>query len=221
MTHLGRAPREVYRVYGEEEFWAHAEQELITPGGEAGVDVANTPGRLFRRALVSTLLLSTVGAVGVLAITTRAPRASRGGVVAGARLLAAARSLISVSGGRAHVWQPPHPATSPVFARSRAALAARVVASARTVPPGARTGSPANLGAPGAPDTPLPSQAATAPAQASQAAAQATEATAQATEAPRQPPATSAVESPPRAPAPAAAAAPAAEQGQSEFGFER
>lgn len=212
MTSLRRAPREVYRVYDEDEFWAHAERELSAAGGRAaGVGAADTRRRSLHRALVSSLLLSAIGAVGLLAIASRAPGTPRGRAPASARLLAAARSLISTRGGRAHVWHASASSGAPAVstqaaARTDGALVGRVLERARVAPRTAPTSTPVYAGATSAPDAPAVSQAVPAVAQAPEAPAQAA--------------APSTVEPPPRARA-AATAAPPAAQGQSEFGFER
>jgi hypothetical protein len=99
MTLLRQAPREVYRVYGEEEFFACAANgehlELTTPA---------TGVRRVHTVAGATMVLAAMGAVGaLLAITSRS--AAGDGRRVGASLLAATGSLVSSRGVRTHVWR--------------------------------------------------------------------------------------------------------------------
>jgi len=101
MTLLRRAPREVYRVYGEEEFFACA-------GGDERLEVAASgmgERRRLQRVAGAAMLLAAVGAVGgLIAITSLSPVAGDGRRV-GAGLLAATGSLVASPAARAHVWR--------------------------------------------------------------------------------------------------------------------
>ena len=99
MTLLRRAPREVYRVYGEQEFFACA------PGGEHVEATMPAIGvRRLHRVADATMVLAAMGAVGaLLAIATRS--AAGDGRRVGAGLLAATGSLGSSRGSRTHVWR--------------------------------------------------------------------------------------------------------------------
>ncbi|HYB24114.1 MAG TPA: hypothetical protein VED41_09975 [Solirubrobacteraceae bacterium] len=134
MTLLRRAPREVYRVYDEEEFWqlhaAAAEGECVHAGASTAA------GQTLRRLAVSTVLLAVIGIVGVLSAIARAPSASRGGRRAGSRLLASTAPLVSA---HAHIWRQggsrqARPGRARVTAPGHKALIARVIATARELP---------------------------------------------------------------------------------------
>jgi hypothetical protein len=130
MTLLRRAPREVYRVYGEEEFFTCAtngeHMELATP--------ATGVRRLYRIA-GATMVLAAMGAVGALvAIASRS--AAGDGRRVGAGLLAATGSLASSRGARTHVlWRGSADADGPRHrgAPARPADRARQVELARQI----------------------------------------------------------------------------------------
>ncbi len=116
MTLLG-APREVYRVYGEEEFFARVERGLsVGRGAGERMDAAPSAkgGRMLRRAASSTLLLAVIGVVGGLVAITGVPSSSRRGRRAGApaggtRLRAATGvgSLVASRAAGVQVWRAP------------------------------------------------------------------------------------------------------------------
>lgn len=100
MTLLRRAPREVYRVYAEDEFFDG-------PGLEKCFEASRsrTDGRLRRFAGV-TMLLAAAGTVGGMVANTSMSSTGNGrragaGLLAGASLLGAARVA------QARVWQQP------------------------------------------------------------------------------------------------------------------
>jgi hypothetical protein len=99
MTLLRRAPREVYRVYSEDEFFAAA-----TPDEDQGtVSHPNSAGHQLQRIAGVTILLAVVGAVGgMVAITSvsRVAGARRRGI---GRLSAASGSPVRARGGVAPV----------------------------------------------------------------------------------------------------------------------
>jgi DNA-directed RNA polymerase specialized sigma24 family protein len=103
MMLLRRAPREVYRVYGEEEFFATAADERSEPTDGAGE-------HRLQRVAGATVLLAAAGAVGgLIAITSLstaagARRRARADLLAGVRLSGHARAA------RSRVWREP---TSP------------------------------------------------------------------------------------------------------------
>lgn len=99
MTLLRRAPREVYRVYAEDDFFA-------SPAIDEGFRVAGSgTERRLLRLLGGAMLLAVVGAVGALIAITSASPASRAGRRLGSGLLAAAGSLGSSRRAGAHVWR--------------------------------------------------------------------------------------------------------------------
>ena len=100
MTLLRRAPREVYRVYGEEEFLAYA-------GGDERFEAAGsgTGERRLQRVAGATMLLAAMGAVGGLVAITSLSSVAGDGRRVGAGLLAATGSLVSSRAARAHVWR--------------------------------------------------------------------------------------------------------------------
>ncbi len=198
MTLLRRAPREVYRVYGEEEFFAlAAPDERFEPSG-------GTVERGRHRVAGATLLLAATGAVGglialnSLSVVTGARRR------AGAGLLTATRSLASSRAPRAEVWSEAPSARGSRRARLReqggAQRAGRLsVVSGMSTRRPVRTGQPVRAvpragaserAAAGGGRTRSPQTAVAAPAQPVQVTA-------------------------------SAAAAPPQRSGQSEFGFER
>jgi hypothetical protein len=126
VTLLRRAPREVYRVYGEDEFWASSERELLDGGNRVGRTdaTASAAGRRpLRRMVVSTALLAGAGAVGgLMAVTGAAPsphatQRAVAGVLARDGFVAAPRA------GGVHIWRE---RASSHVSRSRAAWARRV-----------------------------------------------------------------------------------------------
>jgi hypothetical protein len=111
MTLLRRAPREVYRLYSEDEFLGGAvvDRRLDAPtaGGE----------HRLRRVAGATMLLAAVGAVGGLVALSESSPATRSGRRAGAGLLALAGSLGSSRAAPARPARvPPRP---PAVRRSR------------------------------------------------------------------------------------------------------
>lgn len=138
MTLLRRAPREVYRVYDEEEFFAADAREEHVQAAAPGTGV-----RWPQRVAGATVLLAVTAAVGgVVAIAGTRP-ARGGGRRAGASLLAATGSLVSA---RARVWRAPAGSggprrqgspsrrardVPPSWARARVAIGARAEARPR------------------------------------------------------------------------------------------
>jgi hypothetical protein len=100
MTLLRRAPREVYRVYGEREFLSDAWQDERR---EAAVSEIG-PRRL-QRVAGTTMLLAATGAVGGLVAITSLSSVAGDGRRVRANLLAATRSLVSSRAARAHIWR--------------------------------------------------------------------------------------------------------------------
>jgi hypothetical protein len=98
MTLLRRAPREVYRVCGEEEFFAGTRRD---ESPEAAVPRAGE--RRLREVAGATILLAVVGAAGgLIAITSLSSVGSTARRVRSG-LLAASGSLASSHAARAHV----------------------------------------------------------------------------------------------------------------------
>lgn len=100
MTLLRRAPREVYRVYDEEQFLAcagHDEPfEAVSASGE----------RRLQRVAGATMLVAVTGAVGgLVAITSLSSTA--GGARRSSGLLAAAGAALGARTVRAQMWQTP------------------------------------------------------------------------------------------------------------------
>jgi hypothetical protein len=198
MTLLRRAPREVYRVYGEEEFFAlAARDERFEPS-------AGTVKRRRHRAAGATLLLAATGAVGGLIALNSLSAVTGARRRAGAGLLTATRSLASSRAPRAEVWSEAPSAGGSRRARLREQRGAwragrlSVVSGMSTRRP-VRTGQPARAvprasaserAAAGGGRTRSPQMAVAALAQPMQVTA-------------------------------SAAAAPPQRSGQSEFGFER
>jgi hypothetical protein len=158
MTLLQRSPREVYRVYDEDEFLAGAGSDdcLALP-------VQAAEQRLHRVAGV-TVLLTALGAVAAL-VTLAATSSTTGGRRGGAALLAASGTAGSLRTVGAHVWQqspgtrPPRPARGEVDLPldSRAARARRA-GGAREQGTEIEASNPASSAAPAAPA--LPAEAA-------------------------------------------------------------
>jgi len=97
MTLLGRAPREVYRVYSEEEFFAIADRDVRF---DATDDAAE---RRLHRVAGATVLLAVTGAVGGLIAITSLSAATGARRRVGASLLASTRSFISSPAVRSKV----------------------------------------------------------------------------------------------------------------------
>jgi hypothetical protein len=99
MMLLRRAPREVYRVYGEEEFFAvAARDERFEPTG-------GRVGRRRHRVAGATVLLAATGAVGGLIALNSLSAATDARRRVGAGLLTATRSLASSRVARVQVWR--------------------------------------------------------------------------------------------------------------------
>ncbi|HSZ14441.1 MAG TPA: hypothetical protein VK790_10455 [Solirubrobacteraceae bacterium] len=103
MTLLRRAPREVYRVYDEDEFFASAG---IGQCGEAPTPTPELDRHAHRVAGV-TVLVAAVGAVAGLVVITSVSPSARAGRRAGARLSADGGAV-----GRSHeastrIWNAP------------------------------------------------------------------------------------------------------------------
>ena len=99
MTLLRRAPREVYRVYGEEEFFAAAarDERFELTGGRGE--------RRRHRVAGATVLLAATGAVGGLIALTSLSAATSARRRVGAGLLTATRSFASSRATRVQVWR--------------------------------------------------------------------------------------------------------------------
>ncbi len=100
MTLPRRAPREVYRVYDEDEFLAAAghEQAWEAPAATAGAGRA-------RRLVSAAMLFGAVGAVGgLIALNGLAPPTGTGRRIGGG-LRAAAGLLISSGFSHARIWR--------------------------------------------------------------------------------------------------------------------
>jgi hypothetical protein len=108
MTLLRRAPREVYRVYDEEEFLARTDCEASFE------TVAASGERRMQRVVGATTLVAITGVVGGLVVFTSLPAAA-GGSRRSRGLLAAASTLASVRTARAQMWRAP--AKTAVLAR--------------------------------------------------------------------------------------------------------
>lgn len=91
MTLLRRAPREVYRVYDEQEFFAEdaRKDHFQAPVPDTGV-------RWMHRVAGATVLLAVIGTVGGVIFIAGAPSAKGGGRWGGAGLAVATRSLSPV-----------------------------------------------------------------------------------------------------------------------------
>jgi hypothetical protein len=212
MTLLG-APREVYRVYGEEEFFARVERELsLGPSAGERIDAAPSAagGRMLRRAVGPTLLLAVIGAVGGLVAMTAVPSSSRrgrraGAAAGGARPLAATGSLVASPGAGVQVWRAPRDRVDPGGPLTREWQVGRGQAVRSAATATQRQPSPAGT---------LPAGAA---ASASGVTAPATELAASTLAARPSPAPSAGVAAHPVTAAPAQSPP----QGQAEFGFER
>ena len=99
MTLLRRAPREVYRVYSEEEFFACVDRdERSEPAGPVGE-------RRMQRVAGVTVLLAATGVVGGLIAITGLSTSTGARRRAGAGLLAGTRSLISTQATPTRGWR--------------------------------------------------------------------------------------------------------------------
>jgi hypothetical protein len=133
MTLLRRAPREVYRVYDEEEFLARTDCEVAFEA------VAASGERRMKRVLGATTLVAITGVVGGLAVFT-SPRVAAGGSRRSRGLLAAASALANVRTARSQMWRAP--VKTPVVVRRSNPV------EAKRLPPGrlATRGQPARRG---------------------------------------------------------------------------
>jgi hypothetical protein len=115
MTLLQRAPREVYRLYDEQEFFAQGagEEPFLTGAPEART-------RWLHRVAGATVLLAVTGAVGGVIAVAGPPSATGGGRRARSSLRAATGSLLAA---RARVWHAPTGARGLRLRSSQAALA--------------------------------------------------------------------------------------------------
>ncbi|MGO9762050.1 MAG: hypothetical protein ACLP1Q_12410 [Solirubrobacteraceae bacterium] len=100
MTLLRRAPREVYRVYGEDEFLAYA-------GRDERFEVAASASgeRRLHRIAGATMLLAVTGAVSGLVAITSLSSATGARRRAGNGLLADAGAFAGTRTARADVWR--------------------------------------------------------------------------------------------------------------------
>jgi hypothetical protein len=123
MTLLRRAPREVYRLYDEQEFFGQAagEEPFQVAAPQAGV-------RWLHRVAGATVLLAVTGAVGGVVAGAGPPSVKGGGRAVRSSLLAATGSLLAA---RARVSQEAAGARS--WARSSQAALARDVKHARAL----------------------------------------------------------------------------------------
>jgi hypothetical protein len=101
MTLLRRAPREVYRVYAEDEFFASQAADETFAESSPGAD------RRLLRLAGGAMLLAAVGAVAGLVAITSLSSAPRVGRRRGSGLLAAAGLRGSSPLAGARVWQQP------------------------------------------------------------------------------------------------------------------
>jgi hypothetical protein len=100
MMLLRRAPREVYRVYGEEEFFATAADARSEPTDGAGE-------HRLQRVAGATVLLAAAGAVGGLIAITSLSTAAGARRRAGADLLAGVRLSGHARAARSRAWREP------------------------------------------------------------------------------------------------------------------
>jgi hypothetical protein len=138
MTLLRRTPREVYRVYGEEEFWANAERELLAADEELATPHSGGRSAL-RRIVASGALLTALGAFGAVVALTRFPTASRDAPGRSSKALVATGSLASSPAAQTHIWQSRQPPSvgAHTAGRARTADASRRASSqpATAIPP--------------------------------------------------------------------------------------
>jgi hypothetical protein len=97
MTLWRRAPREVYRLYGEEEFFADA------PANERSGATSAVHGPQLQRLVGVTMLLAVIGAVGGVIAVTLVSSVAGGRRRGGVRSAAAARG--SALATRPDVWR--------------------------------------------------------------------------------------------------------------------
>jgi hypothetical protein len=125
MMHVRRAPREVYRVYSEDEFFGGNEPVSGRVADERVRSAAGADQRWHTAAGV-TIVAAALGAIGgVVALTWVAPP-PRGGRRAAAGLLAAAGSLGPSNLAGTSVWRERSNAASP---RPRGVAVRRVTAA--------------------------------------------------------------------------------------------
>jgi hypothetical protein len=107
MMRVRRAPREVYRVYSEDEFFG--EDELLAGGvtDERHVRSAGGADQRWHTAAGVTIAAAAIGAIGGVVALTWVASAPRGGRRATAGLLAAASSLAPSHLAGTHVWRGP------------------------------------------------------------------------------------------------------------------
>jgi hypothetical protein len=136
MMRVRRAPREVYRVYSEEEFFG--EDELLAGGvaDERRVRSAGGADQRWHTAAGVTIAAAAIGAIGGLVALTWVASAPRGGRRATAGLRAAAGSLAPSRLAGTHVWKGPSNADGP---RPRGVTMRRIAAAK----PSRRAGTPA------------------------------------------------------------------------------
>jgi hypothetical protein len=242
VTLLHREPREVYRVYSEEEFWAIAERELHEDSRVGRSTPRRSPDeegqrgqRTLRRLAASTVLLTALGTCSGLVLIAAVPDGSRDGHRGAARLLAATGPLSTGRGGNTHIWQQASPlearrsvtrAGASVDARAGSMTPATVHASRVSIAASHAPSASAPSVVPGAPDASaearLPSASAAAspypPAGAALAPA-ASVSEASVSEAPASEATASEATASMAAPSEVASSAPS--QDQHEFGFER
>jgi hypothetical protein len=108
MTPLRRAPREVYRVCGEQEFLASEEELFTCAARDERFELATSGigGRRLHRVAGATMLLAVIGAVGGLIAIASLTSVAGDRRRVGAGLLAAA-SLVSSRAARGRVWPEP------------------------------------------------------------------------------------------------------------------
>jgi hypothetical protein len=132
MTLLRRAPREVYRVYGEREFLADMCHDERPEAARSEIG----PRRL-QRVVGTTMLLAATGAVGGLIAITSLSSVAGDRRRGRADLLAATSSLVSSYAARARVWREGPGSDGPhrQSVSGRPADRARKVRSAAARPP--------------------------------------------------------------------------------------
>jgi hypothetical protein len=109
MTLLRRAPREVYRVCGEQEFLASEEELFTCAVRDERFELATSGigGRRLHRVAGATMLLAVIGAVGGLIAIASLTSVAGDRRRVGAGLLAASASLVSSRAARGRVWPEP------------------------------------------------------------------------------------------------------------------
>ena len=148
MMRVRRAPREVYRVYSEEEFFEG--DELLAGGVADEHDVRSARGadQRWHTAAGVTIAAAAIGAIGGVVALTWVASAPRGGRRATAGLLAAAGSLAPSHLAGTHEWRRHSDAEGPrprgvsmrriaaAKPRRRAGTPVRAVGSRRSPVPG-------------------------------------------------------------------------------------